>query len=215
MVKAGVIVIAAVIVTITILSNLLNANWWFRDVFSLIRMQFDSSIAVPLRVPIDLSKKGVIVDREFKVKDKRGYVMKFKLLGNNKKNDYHEAKKARKFIGYTSYNPYDGKQVAFSDYDFAKSDLAGGGVSIDENYNLDGTIVPLHVILYKIEKDGRKKVILDKEYITKGGSGGLDREFEYIFLDEGKYSIKVKNIEGFSELKGVKTSFRIVRNRIK
>ena len=208
MIKAGVIIIALV--------SFLNAGW-FRDVFSLIRIHFDSSMAVPLQVPIDLSKKGVIVDREFKVKETRGYVMEFRLLSADmKKNDYHEATKAQKFLGYTAYSPYDGKQLRFPTYDFAKEDLAMGGVFIDESYNVDGTIVSLHVILHKIEKDGRKKVILDKTYITKGhNDGGLSRSFGYGSLDKGKYSIKVKNIEGFSELKGVETSFKIVRNRIK
>ncbi len=211
MVKAGVIVIAAVIVTITILSNLLNANWWFRDVFSLIRMQFDSSIAVPLRIPIDLSKKGIIVESEFKIKDKRGYYFSFYFLdADSRKNNFNNIKKMRVFLGLNAYNPYSGKQSSFNDYEYAKRNY---GDLIDKNYNLDGTIIPLHVTLYKLNKNGTKELIKDKIYQTKGSSGFLGRDFEQISLQKGKYFIRVESLKAFRELKGIETTFRINMTR--
>lgn len=198
MIKIGVITMA--------LMSFLNAGWFAN--------LFDKTPTPPIYIPIDLSKAGDTIEGEFRIKEKWSYFMSLKFLKiDSRRNNYQEAKKAQKFLGYRVYDPYDGKLLGNSSYSFAKRDLARGGVFIDENYNLDGTTVPLHVTLYKIGEDGTKKVILDKKYITKGENGGLRREFEHISLHEGRYSIKVKNIESFLELKGMKIDFSLSMTR--
>ena len=132
---------------------------------------------------------------------------------DSRKNDFKEAMKVNKFLGFRTYDPYDGKQLRFPDYELAQRNLARAGITIDESYNLDGTTVPLHVTLYKIEKDGTENILLDKKYMTKGENAGGRRDFVYISLHEGRYRIKVKNIEGFSELKGVRTGFYLTQTR--
>lgn len=197
MIKIGVITMALV--------GFLNAGWFAN--------LFDATPTPPIYIQMDLSKPGDTIEGEFRIKEKWSYFMSLQFLDiDSRKNNYKEAKKVHKFLGYRVYDPSDGKLLGKSSYSFAKEDLARGGVFIDENYNLDGTIVPLHVTLSKIGKDGIENVILDKKYMTKGGNGGR-RKFEHISLHEGRYSIKVKNIKGFSELKGMQVGFYLSMTR--
>jgi len=198
MIKIGVITMALV--------SFLNAGWFAN--------LFDSTPIPPIYIQMDLSKPGDTIEGEFRIKEKWSYIMSLQFLDiDSRKNNYKEGKKAHKFLGCRVYDPSDGKLLGKCSYDFAKRNLAYGGVSIDKNYNLDGTIVPLHVTLSKIGKDGVNNVILNKKYMTKGENGGLRREFEHISLHEGRYSIKVQNIKGFSELKGMKIGFYLSMTR--
>ena len=192
MLKIGVITMA--------LLSFLNANWFTNF--------FDDTPTLPIEAPIDLTKPSKI-EMKVRIKKKEPYhatlVFKYK--------DYHDAKKIRKFIGYNGYDPYDGTPLNQYKYDFVKKDLAGGGVYIDENYNPDGTTVPIKMTIYKLGENDTRTLFLEKTYQTRGSNGsgsGLFREFAYLSLEKGRYLFMVENLNGFPELQGREVVFELL-----
>jgi hypothetical protein len=195
MIKTGVIIMA--------LFGFLNAGWFSH--------LFDSTPTPPITVPIDLSKAGSIVELKVRIKEKGTYYFTLEFLyANPKKFGWLDMDKAEKIVGLNGYNPSDGKQLSYCDYEYAKRTL---GNLIDKNYDCDGTVIPIMLSVYKLNKDQSKKLILDKTYMTKGmGIGsGPSRDFEALRLDKGKYSIRVENIKAILEMKNRKADFRFGR----
>ncbi|ACZ12021.1 DUF5625 family protein [Sulfurospirillum deleyianum] len=181
------------------LLSFLNAGW-----FSLL---FGSN-PDPISIPIDLSQAGSVVEREVKIEETWAYdlFLEFAVL-DRKEDGGLDGKKVRKFLGFNSYNPYDGKKLGFGDYEQAKRKL---GDLIDETYDCDGTIAPIKLTIHQINKDNTKKLIVDNLYMTKGySSGAYERDIAIISLDKGKYIFRIENIEAFQEMNARKVNFII------
>lgn len=199
-----------------VLLSFLNANW-FMDLF-------DSTPTPPIKIPINLTKAKNKISLEFRINDPWSYYLKLEFYSKNQDLDGGlDVGKARMIAGFNSYEPYNGKQLGFATYEQAKRQLAFKGIAIDKNYNLDGTVIPLKVTIYKLE-DNKRKLFLQKSYDTKGYSGGgydekqkkdaISREFGYVsFKDKGKYLIVIENLKSFPELKGRDIRFSIYRTR--
>ena len=183
------------------LLSFLNAGW--------LGNLFDSTPTEPIRLPIDLSKAGSVVEIEVRVTEYGAYYFSLEFLYTDKTKDgIRDAKIARKIAGYNAYRP-SGEQSRHYTLELAKQD---SGSLIDETYNLDGTTIPIRLTFSQIEKDGSRKLIKDEIYQTRGAGSNLEREFEKFFLDKGKYSIRVENIEGISEMKNRNADFRFARH---
>jgi len=166
----------------------------------------------PIRLPIDLSKAGSIAETKVTVKEKGTYYFSFVFLYTDEvKDGIRDAKRAKKIAGYNAYEPVSGKQTRHYPLYLAKEDSQG---LVDDNYNLDGTIIPIKLIFSKMEKDGTKIMIKDEIYQTKG-SYSLTREFEKFRLEPGRYSIKIENLEGILEMENRKADFRFARHGTK
>ena len=176
---------------------------------------FDPTPKIPVIVPIDLTKADNKTEIEFKVTDEWGYDFKLEFYYINHKEDNGlDSKKARKIAGYNSYGPGgNGNQPILvggrCDYKFAKANL---GDLIDETYDCDGTIIPIHLSIYRIEDGGKRSLILRNLYMSKGRNGaGYDkrlskhaiaRVFASKLLQKGKYIAVLENPQGFPELAG-------------
>lgn len=172
---------------------------------------FDSTPTPPITVPIDLSKAGSKVEFDVRVKEKGAYYFTLEFLYKDiKKDGFLDMLKAQKIVGLNAYDPYDGRQLQYCDYESAKRTLEN---LIDKNYNCDGTVIPIRLSVFKLNKDKSKKIILDKTYMTKGEGVRSDpsRDFEVLRLDKGKYAIRVENIKAIPEMKNRKADFRFGR----
>ncbi len=91
-------------------------------------------------------------------------------------------------------------------------DLAFGGVHVDKDYDCFGTVVPLHVTIYKLEPNKEKKLIIDKTYQTKGTVGGwryhMMRVVDKYKLSQGKYKVVIVNTNSIVEMKNRKADIR-------
>ena len=182
MFKIGVIIMA--------LSSTIFANWFTN--------LFDPTPTPTIKIPVDLTKVGTIVDMEFRVNydESTRFVLDFECK-NWKLDDGLDCKKMRKFIGLNGYS--GGTKVNKVNYEEAKGKL---GDLIDENYNFDGTKVPLKITLRQVTDNGTFITILDKTYNTKGmGNSDGTRDIISEHLKKGKYKLKVENLKDFSELK--------------
>lgn len=184
------------------LMSFLHAGW--------LTNLFDSMPTEPIRIPINLSKVGSVAETEVRVEEKGAYYFSLWFLYTDEiKNGIRDSKIARKIAGYNSYDPSTGKQFGHYTFEFVKKDSGG---LIDETCNLDGTTIPIRLTFSKIEKDGSRKLIKDEIYQTKGAGSNLEREFEKLMLEKGKYSIRVENIDGISEMKNRQANFRFARH---
>ena len=185
------------------LSTTLFSNWFTN--------LFDSTPTPTITIPIDLSKAGTIVDMEFRVNyDESTYFsLDFSFITDKVDNDV-DYKKVKKFLGINGYSYENDKKITVGDYARAKREL---GNIVDKKYNLDGTIVPLRIVLSKMEDNATLSTFLDKTYNTRGENGGdtssLYREFLNKYLEKGKYKLVVENLKSFKELKDRKINFRI------
>lgn len=187
MLKIGVIIMA---LSATLLGN------WFSNLF-------DPTPTPTIHIPVDLTKTGTIVDTEFRVnyKESTYFALDFEC------KDDKDCNKQRKFLGFNGYLYGDGKKISIGDYARAKRYL---GDLIDENYNVDGTTVPLRITLDKIEDNDTQTSILDKVFYSKGyNAENGARHITVKHLEKGKYKLIVKNLKAFEELKGRDVSFRI------
>jgi len=192
MLKIGVIIMA---LSATLLGN------WFSNLF-------DPTPTPTIHIPVDLTKTGTIVDTEFRVnyKESTYFALDFECK-DVKLDGGKDCKEKRKFLGLNGYLYGDGEQVSKADYDYAKHVF---GENLDKSYDLDGTRIPLHIRLNKIEDNNTKISILDKTYETKGKNrGGSSRDITVKHLEKGKYKLIVKNLKAFEELNGRDVSFRI------
>ena len=205
MLKIGVITMA--------LMSFLHAGW-FGDLF-------DSTPIPPIAVPIDLSQSGSMVETEVRVEEKGTYYFSLRFLCTAEiKNGIRDSEIARKIAGYNAYEPVTNRQSRHYTLEQAKRIPVKKGSDIvfitnkiiDDNYNLDGTTIPIKLTFSKIEKDGSRKLIIDEKYQTRGAGSNLEREFEKIILEKGKYSIKVENINGVLEMKNRQANFRFARH---
>ncbi len=203
MLKIGVIIMA---LSATLLGN------WFSNLF-------DPTPTPTIHIPVDLTKTGTLVDTEFRVnyKESTYFALDFECK-DVKLDGGKDCKEKRKFLGLNGYLYGDGKQITKADYDYAKHVF---GESLDKSYDLDGTLIPLHITLDKIEENGKLTNILDKTYETKGWNGGGSngegniyryityRDITRIGLEKGKYKLIVKNLQAFEELNGRPVKFKI------
>ena len=189
MLKIGVIIMA---LSATLLGN------WFSNLF-------DPTPTPTIHIPVDLTKTGTIVDTEFRVnyKESTYFALDFECK-DVKLDGGKDCKEKRKFLGLNAY--WGDKKTNKVDYEDAKLLL---GENIDKNYDLDGTRIPLHITLDKIEENSKVTNIVDKTYNTKGIGDGSARDIITIHLKKGKYKLLVKNLKAFEELKGRDVSFRI------
>jgi hypothetical protein len=184
MFKTGVLIMA--------LSTTLFGNWFTN--------LFDPTPTPTIKIPVDLSKVGTIVDMEFRVNYDESTYFALRFSCTDVKLDGGlDCKKKRKFMGINGYLYGEGKQTTIGNYKRAKREF---GNMIDEHYDLDGTIVPLYITLHKLEDNGTELSILDKSYDTKGQNAKRgSRDITVKHLNKGKYTLKVKNLEAFIELK--------------
>ena len=167
---------------------------WFTDLF-------DSTPTPTIKIPIDLSKKGTVVDTVFRVNydESTRFYLDFECKdwrhNDGKPDGGKDCNEMRKFIGLNAYS--NGKNISHFDYEDAKVIL---GDIIDKSYDFDGTRVPLKVTLKKIT-DKNAATILDQVYHTKG-SGNSDGTREIIIkhLERGKYRLTIENLKDFKEL---------------
>lgn len=170
---------------------------------------FDRTPTEPICIPIDLSKAGNAVETEVRVEEKGAYYFTLEFLYTDEiKNGIRDSKIARKIAGYNAYRP-SGEQSRHYTLELAKKDSGG---LIDETYNLDGITISLRLTFSKIEKDGSRKLIKDERYQTRGSGSNLEREFEKLMLEKGKYSIRIENINGVLEMKNRQANFRFARH---
>jgi len=198
MFKIGVIIMA--------LSASLFGNWFTN--------LFDSTPTPTIKIPVDLTKAGVIVDMEFRVDydESTCFALDFSFITDKVDNDV-DYKKIKKFLGMNGYLYESDKKITVADYARAKREL---GNIVDENYDLDGTRVPLKITLKKVEGN---VTVLEKIYSTRGTNDGsvssINREFLLEHFKQGKYKLKVENLNRFRELKNRHIEFRIRSNKIK
>ena len=188
--KIGAIFMA---LTFTVFGN------WFTDLF-------DSTPTPTIKIPVDLTKTGTIVDTTFRVnyKESTRFVLDFECT-DVKLDGGKDCRERDKFIGLNAY--WNDKKVNKVDYERAKRML---GDLIDKNYDFDGTRVPIKITLSQILADGSQVNILDKIYDTKATyERGDSRKITVKHLQRGKYHLKVENLKAFDELKGRPVKFRI------
>ncbi len=173
---------------------------------------FDSTPTPPISVPIDLSKAGSVVETEVRIDDdSHNYIFSLHFFYINPKEDGKvDAKKVLKFAGFNAYDPFNGKQIGYGDYEQAKRNL---GDLIDETYNCDGTVVPIQLTIYQLGENNSRTLVIDKSFFSKGYNGGSgkysSREFAAIDLAKGRYLVKVQSINGFVELRDRKVELFI------
>mgnify|MGYP006879606535 CR=1 FL=1 len=203
MLKIGVITMA--------LMSFLNANW-FTDFF-------DDTPTPAIYIPIDLTKPSKI-ETKVRIKEKTAYstfldFMIDKNALNNIDMYRRDVPKIRKFLGFNSYLPYDGSQLRFYTIERVKREMSVGkfNINIDNNYNLDGTTVPIKMTIYRLGENDTRTLFLEKVYQTKGSNGGgrkyTTREFAYLLLEKGTYLFIVENLKGFPELQGREVLFSV------
>ena len=169
---------------------------WFTDLF-------DSTPTPTIKIPIDLSKKGTVVDTVFRVNyDESTYFSLDFYYDNPKFDNKLDSNKVIKFLGFNGYLYGEGKQISIADYEEAKRSL---GDMINKNYDLDGTKVPLKISLMQLYADGTQKKIIDKVFETKGENGGgykhgRHRDITVKHLKKGKYKLTIENLKDFKEL---------------
>ncbi len=181
---------------------------------------FDSTPTPPISIPIDLSEAESVAETEVRVEEKGAYYFSLEFLYTDEMKDgIRDSDVARKIAGYNAYRP-NGMQSRHYTLEQAKRIPVKKGSDIvfitnkiiDDNYNLDGTTIPIRLIFSKLEKNGSKKLIKNEIYQTKGAGSNLEREFEKLMLEKGKYSIRVENINGVLEMKNRKADFRFARH---
>ncbi len=193
---------------------------WFGDLF-------DNMPTPPITKFIDLSKKRSRV--EFTTRIPKEYISAYKgrpyyiwleFISDDKlvKNGIWDSAIARKIAGFPGGRTIKtGKKVCSKE--FAIKTLTKRGVKVDDNYDCFGTVVTLHVIIYKINKDKIETKIIDKIYKTKGSDGGgrnfIDRIVDSYHLSPGKYKIIVTNMEAIKEMIGRKADIRFGRSGTK
>jgi hypothetical protein len=180
------------------LSATLFGNWFTN--------LFDPTPTPTIKIPVDLSKAGTIVDMEFRVDydESTRFSLDFECK-DVKLDEGLDCKEMEKFLGLNGYLYGNREKIRVADYARAKREL---GNIIDKNYDLDGTRVPLKIILQKVEDNGTFSTVIDKPYDTKGQNGS-GRDITVKYLNKGKYRLKVESLKDFKELKQRPIEFRI------
>lgn len=198
------------------LFGFLHAGWFSN--------MFDNTPTPPISVPIDLSKAGSKIEFDVRLpqvyssyKKGRPYYIWLEFIWTDEiKDGIWDANVAQKIAGYHGYDR-DGRRVCNQKY--AIKDLAEGGVFVDKDYDCFGTTVPLHVMIYRVDKNHKKKLIVDKTYQTKGTNGGwryhMMREVDGFKLKQGKYKLVVINMDSIVEMKGRKADIRFAMSSSK
>ena len=191
---------------------------WFGDLF-------DNTPTPPITKFIDLNKKGSRV--EFTIRIPKEYISAYKRRPFSiwlefiadyglVKNGVWDSAIANKIAGFATYL-INGQKVC--DKRFAIMDLIEDGVEIDNNYDCFGTVVTLHVVIYKLNKDKIETKMIDKIYKTRSTVGGwrnhIQRIVDRYYLTSGKYKIIVTNMEAIKEMKGRKADIRFGGSGIK
>jgi len=192
MFKLGVIIMA--------LSASLFGNW-FTDLF-------DSTPTPTIKIPVDLTKAGVIVDMEFRVDydESTRFSLDFECK-DVKLDGGLDCNKVQKFVGFNGYLYGDGKKITIANYARAKRML---GDNIDNTYDLDGTMIALRISLTQLSQDGTQKNIIDKVFETKGQNGGtIYRDITVKYLEKDKYKLTIENLISFKELENRHIDFKI------
>ena len=208
MLKIGIITMA--------LFGFLQAGW-LSDLF-------DNTPTPPITKFIDLSKSGSKV--EFTTRIPKEYMSAYKgrayyiwlefIWTDEIKDGVWDSAIASKIAGY-GYYLKNGQRAC--DKKYAIRDLTKHGVNVGDDYDCFGTVVTLHVVIYKINKDKIQTKITDKIYQTKGTVGGwryhMQREVDSYHLSPGKYKIIITNMEAIEEMKGRKADIRFGRSGTK
>jgi hypothetical protein len=148
---------------------------------------------LPIEVPIDLSKEGDTVEFEAVITKADNYDFMLRF-----------------------YTPQWENTTAYKEERHALDFFVGG-----RNHR-EGQIVPIHIMIYKINKDD-KELISDKTYDTKGDSGlalrdtgnFIFRRFAFRDFERGKYLIRVENINGFEFMKNKRSAVSLLKYRRK
>jgi hypothetical protein len=143
---------------------------------------------LPIEVPIDLSKEGDTVEFEAVITKADNYQFMLRL-----------------------YKPQWENTTAYKEERRALGFFVGDG-------NKDGQIVPIRVMIYKINKED-KELLSDKTYDTKGDDGltgdFLFRRIISYDFNKGKYFIRVENIKGFEFMKNKRSTINLLKHRRK
>jgi len=168
-------------VIIMALVSFLNAGWFAN--------LFDSTPTPPIAVPIDLSKKGSTAEVVIRSDD---------------------SDKSRYF---SIYFVMDAPGVSGAIDNYLLETFTGHGSG-------QGIKTPVRLTIYRIKKDKEPILFLDKTIEAAGrdstafeinGQKVIYRD-RYIYateLPEGKYRIRLKNLQDFPELKEIETYFAI------
>jgi hypothetical protein len=184
---------------ITALFGFLYAGW-FAELF-------DDTPTPPITMPIDLYKAGSKVEFTTRIKKRRRYRIWLEFIWTDEvKNGVRDSDISRKIAGFGWARDKNGTIVC--NKEDAIKYLALRGVHVDKDYDCFGTVVPLHVTIYKLEPNKEKKLIIDKTYQTKGTDGGwryhMRRSVSCFLLEPGTYKVIVENIKSIKEMKGRK-----------
>jgi hypothetical protein len=76
---------------------------------------------------------------------------------------------------------------------------------VSEYKSIKGTLIPVKLTIYKLNRDKTKKLIADETYVTNGTYGGtrdyIGRSIGWFSkLDTGIYHIKLETVEDFAFL---------------
>lgn len=178
-------------VIIMALFSFLQANW-FTDLF-------DDTPKPPIYVPIDMSKAGKVADFIIRSDDSEKYRV-FSLYFATRvdgKYYFHWNSWIYKFLGHCPRYATE-----------------------PQCYNMKGTVTPVKLTVYRLEKAKEPKLLFDKTKYTCGIEGGLfkingqkgryeERSLLMTELPKGKYRIKLENLKSFPELKKIETYFAI------
>ena len=185
---------------------------WFTDLF-------DSTPTPTISLPIDLSTSGSTVESEIRVKEDGWYDFMIDIpyiKGRDdvkwKEGGISDGAIVRKIIGYNRYEPRTGKLYSKEAYSYMYKDLKEDGIIIDKNYNGDGTSIPIKLVIYTLNDDKSKTLLLEKVYKTKGeGNCSMCRVITEIHLKKGKYVIRLENMDFIKEMKRRKANIKLGR----
>ncbi|AFV96976.1 DUF5625 family protein [Sulfuricurvum sp.] len=179
-------------VIIMALMSCLHAGW-FGDLF-------DDTPKPPIEVPIDMSKAGIVADFVIRSDDSEKY-RDFWLV----------------FVRYPS-----GKyREEIKDSTPWLDEFIGGGTRNIDGSEIKGTITPVKLTIYRLEKD-KEPTLFYEATIEAGGRDArgfylLDgrkmahdmRWVKEMRLPKGKYRIRLENLKAFPELKEIEMYFAI------
>ena len=158
---------------------------WFFSTWS----PFDNT---PIKIPIDLSKAGSVVEVKMRAWGKVHYKVDLDFIFKSHKEDNGtDYKKLFNILGDRTYDPRTGVTTK------------------------TGAEIPIKLTIYKLDHRDARTAIFDESFITKGrdywGSRDMGRVLSAFSLEHGKFIIRVENLEGFQELADRKVNLTIYR----
>jgi len=130
-------------------------------------------------------------------------------------NELFQISKPRYYIFSLQYN-YSGREQQ----DHIRELIGGGGRYPDGRYGEPGVIIPIHIIISKIDLEKNTSIILVDQIIDtqgkyvhgfekKDGDGFYEREIIITDLEPGVYRVEANTIKDLKELSGTTVFLKI------